>query len=508
MAEEITTTAVPDAVLQDILARLKESNLTEEQVRQMVDETIQTYFDGEDGQNQVRKIRFGSDPEPRLAGSKFGRFGLSLGDIEHLYDLMIARKRMDPSTAGPSEALVNAFNDLSEAQYLTETEVKELDYRLLAEEFVRVPRGTMNFHDRQIMNKGGDIEDTQIFQRAARAMDTAESGYGSQLVGAQYVGELWQSARFESRIFSTIRTVDMTAPTMYIPVEADLPELLFVSESTASNSSNYTTSKTGSNRVTLTAKKFVIHQMWSGEMEEDSLIPFVPYLRMQVVKSLAHYSDSLILNGDDTNAGTGNINLDDADPADTKHYLAWDGIRHAAIVDNTNNLVNHAAAAISYKGLVGLLAKMVDSTYLMDWGHPTDASDVVYVSDPFTADAVRMLDEVINWKIQAGQQLLNAQIGEVFSHPFINGSMAMSLTEADGRVSTTGSNNTLGQITAYNRRGFVAGWRRRVKVELERLPATDQSRMVHSLRMGFGRYSPTGAASGLECAAVLRNIGL
>ncbi len=26
--------------------------------------------------------------------------------------------------------------------------------------------------------------------------------------------------------------------------------------------------------------------------------------------------------------------------------------------------------------------------------------------------------------------------------------------------------------------------------------------------MGFGRYTPTGVASGLECAAVLYNIGL
>ncbi len=508
MSGEITTTQVPDEVLQDILDRLKKTPLSEVQIREIVQPMIESYFDSEDSLATMRKIRFGSDPEPRLRGSKFGKFGLSLGDIEHLYDLMNAKKRMDSSAPGPSEALENAFKDLSEAQYLTEDEVRELDYRLLTEEFVRVPRGMMNFHDREIISRGGSVEDTEMFQRAARAMDTAETGFGLQLVGQQYVGELWQSARFESRIFSTIRTIDMTAPTTFVPVEADLPELLFVAESTASNSSNYDTSKTGSNRVQLDAKKFVIHQMWSGEMEEDSLIPFVPYLRMQVVKSLAHYSDSLILNGDDTNTATGNINLDDADPADTKHYLAFDGIRHAAIVDNTNNLINHAAASVSYAGLVGLLTEMVDTTYLMDWGHPTDASDVVFVSDPFTADAVRQLDEVINWKIQAGQKLLNAQVGEVFNHPFINGSMAMSRTEADGKVSDTGSNNTLGQVAVYNRRGFVAGWRRRVKVELERLPATDQSRMVHSLRMGFGRYSPSGAASGLECAAVLRNIGL
>lgn len=508
MSEEQVTTAVPNEVLEDILARLNQTTMSEEQIRNLVDESVRSFMNGDEGQETVRKIRFGSDPEPRLAGSKFGRYGLSLGDIEHLYDLMVAAQRADRSHAGPSEALQNAFNDLSEAEYLSEDEIKELDYRLLAEEFVRIPRGMLSRYDRSVLRKGGTIEDTRIFQRAARAMDTAESGYGSQLVGAQYVGELWQSARFESRVFGTIRTIDMTAPTTYVPVEADLPELLFVPESTANNSANYDTSKTGSNRVQLDAKKFVIHQMWSGEMEEDALIPFVPYLRMQVVKSLAHYSDSLILNGDTTNAGTGNINLDDADPADTKHYLAWDGVRHAAIVDNTNNAVNHAGAAVSYAAIADLLAKMVDTTYLMDWGHPTDAMDVVFVADPFTSDKVRQLDEVINWNIQQGGMLLNAQTAAVFNHPFINGSMALSLTEADGKVSTTGSNNTLGQVVAYNRRGFVAGWRRRVKVELERLPATDQTRMVHSLRMGFGRYSPTGAAAGIECAAVLYNIGL
>ena len=151
---------------------------------------------------------------------------------------------------------------------------------------------------------------------------------------------------------------------------------------------------------------------------------------------------------------------------------------------------------------------MVDTTYLMDWGHPTDASDVVFVADPFTSDEVRQLDEVINWNTQQGLKLLNAQTAAVFNHPFINGSMALSLTEADGKVSTTGSNNTQGQVVAYNRRAFVAGWRRRVRVELERLPATDQTRMVHSLRMGFGRYSPSGAASGIQAAAKLYNIGL
>lgn len=503
---QVRVVEVPEGFLNDIKARLEAmpTPLSEAQIAELVEAQFSAML--EEGGDKLRKIRFGSDPEPKLRGSKFWRFGLSAGDIEHLHDMMEAAVRMNPRHGGPSEELQNAFNDVSKASYLSTDEVNELDRGLILDEMPRIPRNILTPSDQWHYDRGA-YEQMSIFKRAVRAHDTAEDGYGQQLIGAQYVGELWQSARFESRIFRTIRTLDMTAPTMYIPIEADLPELLFVPERTGPTDSDYATTKTGSNRVQLDAKKFVIHQIWSGEMEEDSLIPFIPFLRRQVVMSLAHYSDSLILNGDDTNAGTGNINLDDADPADDKHYLAWDGIRHVGLVDNTGNQTD-VSGAISYGGLVGALTDMVDTTYLMDWGHPTDPSQVIYVADPFTADKVRQLDEVINWQTQQGEKLLNGQVGAVFNHPFINGSMAMSLTEADGKVSTTPANNTRGQVVAYNRNGFVAGWRRRVKVEVERLPGRDQTRMVHSLRMGFGRYSPSGVASGIEAASVLFNISV
>ena len=42
-----------------------------------------------------------------------------------------------------------------------------------------------------------------------------------------------------------------------------------------------------------------------------------------------------------------------------------------------------------------------------------------------------------------------------------------------------------------------------MKVESERIIATDQTRIVYSLRFGLGRYSPSGAASGIESADVI-----
>ncbi len=459
----------------------------------------------------MRKVRFGrGGVEPTLVGTKYARWGLSIADVEWLYDIQTSHKgqrlKNGGTHPGPSQELTRTFEAISTARYLSMEQVREMDRKAIDDMFPRIPLAEFHGPDRALARKGA-YELTSAYQQAIRAMDTAESGYGSQLIGAQYVGDLWEAPRKLGRIFNLIESFEMTDPTTYLPVEVDIPEMLFVSENTANNSSDYTTVKTGSQRVQVDAKKFIIHQMWSGEMEEDSLIPFVPFLRRQAAKSLAHYADSLVLNGDTTNAGTGNINLDDADPADTKHYLAFDGIRHAALVDNTNNR-SDVAGALTLANINALKALMIDSTNLVDWGHPTDPDDLVWVSDPYTADKLALLDEYLTWDKYGPQAtVFNGELGRILGHRHIS-TIAMSKTEADGKVSTTGSNNVKGQFAAFNRRGFATGWRRRVMVESERLPGRDQTRLVYSLRLGFGRFSPTGAASGIEAAAVAYDISL
>lgn len=489
-----------DAVDASIKERTSDEKLTEI-LRGLVDDLSKD-------EEFVRKLRFGQGPaERQLVGTKYARWGLSVADVEFLYDLQSSLRGTPTSRGihpGPSQELERTFEAITQARYMSMDKVREMDRRAIDDMFPRIPLSEFHGPDRELA-RAGKFELTGAYERAIRAMDTAESGFGSQLIGAQYVGELWEAPRKLGRIFPLIDSFEMTDPTAYLPVEVDIPEMLFVSESTANNSSNYDTVKTGSQRVQVDAKKFVIHQMWSGEMQEDSIIPFVPFLRRQAALSVAHYSDSLVLNGDTTNAATGNINLDDADPANTKHYLAFDGVRHAALVDNTANGVD-AAGALTYNGLVGLRGKMLDLTRLVDWGHPVDASDLVYLADPETADKAALLDEVLTVdKYGQNATVLNGELMRVGQHPFIS-TIAMSKTEADGKVSTTAANNTKGQVTTLNRRGFKVGWRRRVQVETERLPGSDQWRVVYSMRLGMGRFTPTGAASGIESTATLYNV--
>lgn len=509
----MTDSITLDALARDIKLRL--DGISDELATKTSDDTITKLIrDNLEGVLKdpeiIRKLTFAQEPSERtLVGTKYARYGLNIADVEWLHDFMGSlrgQKRVGHSGVyeGPSEELSRTFEAISDAHYMTADQVRAMDQKALDGAFPRIPLSAFHGKDRKLA-AAGKYELTEAFANAQRAMDTAESGFGSQLVGAQYVHDLWEAPRRLGRVAPLIETFEMTDPTAYLPVESSLPEMLYVGESVANNAANYATSKTGSQRVQVDAKKFVLHQMWSGEMEEDSIIPFVPFLRRQAALSLAHYLDSLILNGDTTNAGTGNINLDDADPADTKHYLAYDGIRHAALVDNTGNAVD-VAGAYTYAHFTGIKSKMIDGTYLMDWGHPVDPNDLVYLTDPESADAISLLDQVLTVdKYGPGATVLSGELARIAGrHPLIS-TIAMSKTELDGKVSNIPGNNTKGQVVAFNKRGLVQGWRRRVMVETERIPATDQTRIVYSLRNGLGRFTPTGAASGIEWAAVLYN---
>ena len=404
-----------------------------------------------------RKIKFAGDANTH--NSKFA--GLTSGDIQLLHQIMKHSKK------GPSPELENAYNHVSK-----------------------------NF----IWNVKGDFAP---YRKATQ--NEGAAGFGQELVGVQYVSELWDAARQDSRVFGLLDTFQMNQASAYLPVVADLPEPILFAENTTENTFVAGTGRAGSNRVLVTAKKMLINQIWTYELEEDAIIPFLPFLRAELAASLAFYSDSVILNGDTTNAATGNINSDDADPADTKFYLAFDGIRHVGLVDNTNNAIN-AGGALALSQLSALKGKMIDSTYKIDWGHPVRSSDLVFVCDPQTADRLAQLDQVVTvdkFGPQAG--VLNGQVGNILGSPVIS-TMAMGLTEPDGKISDTPANNTKGQLVAFNRNAFKVGLKGGLSIELERMPGMQQSRLIAGFRLGLGRYAPSGSASSIEGAAVLYNI--
>ena len=335
----------------------------------------------------------------------------------------------------------------------------------------------------------------------ARASDTAESGNGSNFIGQQYVSDLWTAVRALDPLVQRIRTIPQTDATTTIPTDGALPEMLFVSESTADAATAYTVSDPTTASRDLTAKKFTIQQIWSGELNEDAIIAWTPFIRSQLAESTAQHLGSAMLNGDTTNAATGNINSDDADPADTKHYLAWDGIRHYFLVDSTSSGIN-AAGAITRADLLKARGKLaVNSADDIDaavgninWGRT--ASEMLYIADFDTLMALHDLEgfrTVDEYGAQA--TVVVGELGRANGVPIVSPGYA-SRTEADGKASGTATSNTLGQVTATNPQGWVRGVRRDVELYFDRIQRTDQYLMELYTRQSFQRFGGN-VASGI-----------
>lgn len=331
-----------------------------------------------------------------------------------------------------------------------------------------------------------------------RAMDAQESGYGLQLIGAQYESEMWMAARQSDPLLGLIRSIPMTAPTTYVPIDGALPEMLLLGESTTAGASAYTTSKTPTNRATLTAKKFGINQIWSGELDQDSIIAFTPFLRAKLFASAAHFLASSYYNGDTTNAATGNINLDDADPADTKHFLAYNGIHKSWLITTTAQ-GKDMAGALDPKEIDRARGKLNATTDDVNgapdnqnWG--ADVSKLMLLCDWDTYMHLLDLDVVTTVdKYGPAATVLTGELGRykgmrVFAPAYV------SKTEADGKASTTEANNTKGQISVFNTDGFLAGNRAGLALYFDRIQRTDQFLFEMYTRQAFTQFGTQVAA--------------
>lgn len=334
-----------------------------------------------------------------------------------------------------------------------------------------------------------------------RAMDTAETGFGLELVGAQYITEMWEAARNLDTLVEDIRSIPMAHPTVYVPINGEIPEMTFVAENTAyatDGSNKYASAKTPSNRVSMAAKKFTIQSVWSGELEEDSIVSFTPFLREMLNISAAQHLGSAYYNGDTTNAGTGNINSDDADPGDTKHYLAWDGIRHDWLVTTTANGINQAAALdvgninVARGRLSGVDDDIDAALKTINWGK--NPRDLRIVCDWDTYLNLLDSDKVVTVdKYAAGATILTGELGSIYGIPIISPSYA-SKTEADGKASGTEASNTKGQLTVFAPRAYLGGMRRGVQMFMDRIQGSDQFLLELYTRRAFTRFGTNGAA--------------
>ena len=161
------------------------------------------------------------------------------------------------------------------------------------------------------------------------------ASYGNDFVPTFNSNQLWANIVEATQIAAMLPSVVVPqgSESITIPVEGANPSFYVVAQATAQTSNlghptaTVTSSRKGTTSKTLSVAKLGCSTLYTGELEEDSIIPWVPYIRNAIVQEGGYVLDHVIIDGDTETATTTNINDIDSAPAGTEPFMLLNGFR-------------------------------------------------------------------------------------------------------------------------------------------------------------------------------------
>lgn len=217
---------------------------------------------------------------------------------------------------------------------------------------------------------------------------------------------------------------------------------------------------------TLSQTEFIIQFGLTDKMMRHSTDKQIfDYIVGKASDAFVRTVESCIINGDTETGATGNVNSDDQAPATTfassggaqDHRLKIDnGIRESAI----NNSQTLDVSAFDSDDLMSLVA-------LLDSQYQERMDELLFLVEPSTY--LKMLtDDGLKLAINTARPAVDGATPQPFGIDLF-AHAGVPKTEADGKQSATGSNNTKGQILTVYKPAVRWGYGQNFKLEVERV---------------------------------------
>lgn len=201
-----------------------------------------------------------------------------------------------------------------------------------------------------------------------------------------------------------------------------------------------------------------------------------------LTKAYTRTLESMIINGDSEAGATGNVNSDDQAPATT---FAADGgtAYHATLIDHgirevaINGTQYLNVGAFDSDDMLGVVGKLGDA-------YQEDFENLLFISNPKTYTKMKTDD---GFKLASSRNGAVSIDTGVVDKPWGIDMVVSPLvpkTEADGKVSATAANNTLGQFLAVVKRAIRWGYGMDFKLEVERVQGYGYQ-MTATVEFGF-----------------------
>lgn len=351
-------------------------------------------------------------------------------------------------------------------------------------------------------NSNGYEPTVDAIKAVTDPMLTTGTTDGGNWVYALYSNELWRSIRADNAIVSKIPSVQIPDgySSEYFPIEGTDPTWYKVAEVTTSANPAPDATITASQITTPTKRQLTVAKMgartlYSGELLEDSMIPFAAQLREQLAISGAEALEHVVIDGD-TTATVANINDTNSGgggAAGTEIFCLFDGLRHLGLVTNTDN--KRAGGALDEDDYL-------ETMWLMGTAGlaGADLAKCAFIVDPNVYKKSLMMATVKTKDVWTNATMESGVLTKLWGYSvFPSWNMHKNSTarkcNSDGEIDIdTTTNNLYGAILGVRWDQWKLGYKRRMTIETTRFANSDSWEIVALARVGM-TYRDTDAAS-------------
>lgn len=234
----------------------------------------------------------------------------------------------------------------------------------------------------------------------------------------------------------------------------------------------------GTRKVTLTAAKFAAEILVSKELEEDSILPILPFIQSEIVDFVSADIEDCILNGDTTVSHQDSDTTASDDPR--KNFM---GLRKLTLAQASRKTDGSSASALTVAMLRTNRVKMGKyGVRIADLAHIMSINSYIQL---LSDTNVMTVD-----KYGPQATILAGELGKVDGTPIIVSEYMRTDLNASGVYDGTTTTETT--ALTVNRRGFIRGERRGMTLQwLRELYAEyDQDALVASVRQAFEQVYP------------------
>jgi len=328
-----------------------------------------------------------------------------------------------------------------------------------------------------------------LSQKADELMGSDVSSAGDEWIPVFYSREVFRCVRNEALVAGLFRQVEIEGESYTFPVQSGgvtwykTPQTDDAAEAVYSNA--FITSRisqVATGALTLTPAKVSAIVIWTGEINEQSLVPMLPFLQQEFVESGAHTLDELLISGDET---TGATNISDYGNGSISTYwrlLALDGLRHHAIVDGSGANARDGGALtaddfIEQKQLMGTNGK-----------YAVMPSKVAWIPDLLTYYKLQALGELLTRDKHIPATIEDGEVTRIFGSQVVP-SEDYGATDTSGYIHNTTGNNTKGSMLCVRPDQGAIGFGRRMATETGRIRRADAYEIVGHMEVDFDMTS-------------------